>query len=116
MWLKTCLINVCALNENAIVTESVNLILQVVEDANVVENLVEIDAWIMRDIEAMSIIFYNIEPLYQTSIEGSTTSNEMWNRLQLEYANVAIANSNQLLGKFYQYRMDPGNSKRSQIV
>lgn len=79
-----------------------------VENVNVVTNFEEIDEWTNKDIEAMSIIFYNIEPLYQTSIEGSTTSNEMWNRLQLEYANVAVANSSQLLGKFYQYRMNPG--------
>ncbi len=63
-------------------------------------NLEAIDAWTNRDIEAISIIFYNTESLYQTSIEGSTTSQEMWNRLQPEYANVAVANATQLLGKF----------------
>lgn len=68
MWLRTCVINVCVQYEIDIVTDSVKLILQVVGEDNVVENLVDIDDWIMRDIEAMSIIFYNIEPLYQTSI------------------------------------------------
>jgi hypothetical protein len=32
----------------------------------------------------------------------------MWNRLILQYAQVAVANSAHLLGKFHQYRMDPG--------
>jgi hypothetical protein len=62
----------------------------------------------------MSIIFYNIKPLYQTSIEGST-SQEMWNRQQLEYANMAVANATQLLGKFHQYRMDPDHSVTAHI-
>jgi hypothetical protein len=75
----------------------------------VVVNLEAIDARTNRDIEAMSIIFYNIKPLYQTSIEGSL-SQEMWNRQQLEYANMAVANAKQLLGKFNQYRMDPDHS------
>ena len=58
----------------------------------------------------MSIIYYNIEALYQTSVEGSETSTEMWNRLLLEYANVASANASQLTSAFYQYRMDPSHS------
>ena len=63
-----------------------------------------------RDVEAMSIIFYNIEPMYQTSIEGSATSRKMWSRLQLEHQNIAVANATQLLGKFHQYRMDPNHT------
>jgi hypothetical protein len=80
----------------------------------VVVNLEAIDTWTNRDIEAMSIIFYNIEPLYQTSIEGSS-SQEMWNRKQLEYANMAVANATQLLGKFHQYRMDPYHAVTAHI-
>ncbi len=87
-------------------------ILQITEEIggfNVITNQEEIDSWTERDVDASSIIFYNIEPMYQTSIEGSSTANEMWNRLILQYAQVAVANSAHLLGKFHQYRMDPGN-------
>jgi hypothetical protein len=78
------------------------------DGVNVVTNQNAIDSWNERDVDACSIIFYNIEPTYQTSIEGSATAHEMWNRLKLQYAQVAVANSAHLLGKFHQYRMDPG--------
>lgn len=74
----------------------------------VVTNQAIIDAWMERDVDACSIIFYNIEPTYQTSIEGSTTAHEMWTRLTLQYAEVSVANASLLLGKFHQYKMDPG--------
>ena len=61
----------------------------------------DIDSWTTRDIEAIGIIFYNIDPAYQTSVEGSNSAAEMWNRLLLEYANVAAAHSSQLTSKFY---------------
>ena len=73
-------------------------------------NADEVDSWTTRDIEDMGIIFYNIDPAYQTSVEGSNSAAEMWNQLLLEYANVAAANSSQLTSKFYQYRMDPNHS------
>ena len=73
----------------------------------IIQNAKEIESWISRDIEAMVTMFYIIEPTYKTSIEGSTISSEMWSRLILEYANVAAANSCQLISKFHQYRMDP---------
>ncbi len=79
-----------------------------IDGVNVVTNQNAIDSWNERDVDACSIIFYNIEPTYQTSIEGSATAHEMWNRLILQYAQVAVANSAHLLGKFHQYRMDPG--------
>lgn len=81
----------------------------------VVTNKEQIDSWIERDVEACSIIFYNIEPTYQTSIEGSATANEMWNRLTLQYAQVAVANSTHMLGVFHQYRMDPDHSIMAHI-
>lgn len=93
-----------------------NLILyfkQITEETNgvrVVANKDQIDSWIERDIDACSIIFYNIEPTFQTAIEGSATSNEMWNRLTLQYAQVAVANSAHMLGMFHQYRMNPDHS------
>lgn len=59
----------------------------------VVTNQAIIDAWMERDVDACSIIFYNIEPTYQTSIEGSTTAHEMWTRLTLQYAKVSVANA-----------------------
>lgn len=82
----------------------------VVDDVTsiVVTNQAIIDAWMERDVDACSIIFYNIEPTYQTSIEGSTTAHEMWTRLTLQYAEVSVANASLLLGKFHQYKMDPG--------
>ena len=79
-----------------------------IDGVNVVTNQNAIDPWNERDVDACSIIFYNIEPTYQTAIEGSATAHEMWNRLILQYAQVAVANSAHLLGKFHQYRMDPG--------
>ena len=79
-----------------------------IDGVNVVTNQNAIDLWNERDVDACSIIFYNIEPTYQTAIEGSATAHEMWNRLILQYAQVAVANSAHLLGKFHQYRMDPG--------
>ncbi len=80
-----------------------------VDGVNVVTNQNTIDLWNERDVDACSIIFYNIEPTDQTAIEGSATAHEMWKRLILQYAQVAVANSAHLLGKFHQYRMDPGN-------
>lgn len=84
----------------------------VVDDVTsiVVTNQATIDAWMERDVDACSIIFYNIEPTYQTSIEGSTTAHEMWTRLTLQYAEVSVANASLLLGKFHQYKMDPDHS------
>ncbi|KZS03390.1 Uncharacterized protein APZ42_033850 [Daphnia magna] len=76
-------------------------------DENEVTNQDVMDTWIERDTDACSIIYYNIEPTYQTSIEGSATSAEMWNRLAQEYAQVAVANLSQLTAKFFQYLMDP---------
>jgi hypothetical protein len=70
----------------------------------------EIDTWIDKDINAQGIIFYNIEPPFQVALEGSGSSNEMWNRLILQYAQVAIANADFLLGKFQLYKMDPDYS------
>jgi hypothetical protein len=84
--------------------------IQTFNDANGVTNQDVIDNWIERDTDACSIIYYNIEPTYQTSIEGSATSAEMWNRLAQEYAQVAVANSSQLTAKFFQYLMDPGKN------
>lgn len=83
---------------------------QIKDAKNVVTNQADIDNWIDKDTEACSIIYYNIEPAFQTSIEGSETSAEMWNRLAQEYAQVAIANSSQLTAKFFQYIMDPGKN------
>ncbi|KAI9553666.1 hypothetical protein GHT06_021593 [Daphnia sinensis] len=60
-------------------------------------------------------IYYNIEPTYQTSIEGSATSAEMWNRLAQEYAQVAVANSSQIIAKFFQYLMDPGHTMAEEL-
>ena len=82
--------------------------IEVRDGVEVVTNQELINTWMERDVDACSIIFYNIEPAYQTSIEGSATAHEMWNRLILQYAQVAVANSAHLLGKFHQYRMDPG--------
>ena len=79
------------------------------EKVNVVTNQKEIDEWTDKDISAQGIIFYNIEPAFQVALEGSGSSNEMWNRLILQYAQVAIANADFLLGKFQSYKMDPGN-------
>ncbi len=84
--------------------------IQTFNDENGVTNQDVIDNWIERDTDACSIIYYNIEPTYQTSIEGSVTSAEMWNRLAQEYAQVAVANSSQLTAKFFQYLMDPGKN------
>jgi hypothetical protein len=47
----------------------------------IITNQDEIDRWKEKDVDACSIIFYNIEPAYQTTIEGSNTAHEMWNRL-----------------------------------
>jgi hypothetical protein len=104
----------CELTENC-VPENLTVIShsQVIEEMDgveVVTNQELINTWMERDVDACSIIFYNIEPAYQTSIEGSATAHEMWNRLILQYAQVAVANSAHLLGKFHQYRMDPGKS------
>ena len=63
------------------------------EGVNVITNSKAIDSWMDKDIEAMPIILYNTEPLYQTSIEGSATSRKMWGRLQLEYQNILFANA-----------------------
>lgn len=92
-----------------IITLLLSLSMQTRNDENRVTNQETIDTWIERDTDACSIIYYNIEPAYQTSIEGSATSAEMWNRLAQEYAQVAVANSSQLTAKFFQYLMDPGN-------
>ena len=63
--------------------------LQIKNDQNKVTNQPEIDLWTARGIDACSIIYDNIEPTFQTSIEGSETSAEMWNRLAQEYAQEA---------------------------
>ncbi|XP_045034748.1 uncharacterized protein LOC116934903 [Daphnia magna] len=84
-------------------------------DENEVTNQDVIDTWIERDTDACSIIYYNIEPIYQTSIKGSATSAEMWNRLAQEYAQVAVANSSQLTAKFFQYLMDPGHTVSAHV-
>jgi hypothetical protein len=82
----------------------------------VITNQNEIDTWIDKDINAQGIIFYNIEPPFQVALEGSGSSNEMWNRLILQYAQVAIANADFLLGKFQLYKMDPGNVTQSSSI
>jgi hypothetical protein len=82
----------------------------------VITNQNEIDTWIDKDINAQGIIFYNIEPSFQVALEGSGSSNEMWNRLILQYAQVAIANADFLLGKFQLYKMDPGNETQSSSI
>ncbi len=75
---------------------------QIRNDENIVTNQADIDNWIDKDTEACSIIYHNIEPAFQKSIEGSETSAEMWNRLAQECAReVAIANWSQLTAKFF---------------
>jgi hypothetical protein len=46
---------------------------------SIITNQDPIDRWIEKDVDACSIIFYNIEPAYQTTIEESNTAHEMWN-------------------------------------
>ena len=113
-WRKFLIIVTWALDAYYLLPEYLQ-VTEIVDGIEVVTNHAEIEEWTNNDIEAMSIIFYNIEPLYQTSIEGSETSHEMWNRLQLEYASVAVANASQLLGKFFQYRMEPSYSVLAHI-
>ncbi|KZS02486.1 Uncharacterized protein APZ42_000461, partial [Daphnia magna] len=93
--------------KNQITKSDVFISIQTFNNENEVTNQDVIDTWIERDTDACSIIYYNIEPTYQTSIEGSATSAEMWNRLAQEYAQVAVANLSQLTAKFFQYLMDP---------
>lgn len=83
---------------------------------NVITNQNEIDNWTDKDISAQGIIFYNIEPPFQVALKGSGRYNEMWNRLLLQYAQVAIANADFLLGKFQLYKMDPGNKIQSSSI
>jgi hypothetical protein len=82
---------------------------------SIITNQDAIDRWIEKDVDACSIIFYNIEPAYQTTIEGSNTAHEMWNRLTLQYAETSAANASLLLGKFHQYKMDPDHSIMAHI-
>ena len=60
--------------------------------------------------QAQQLIYYNIEPTYQSSIEGSVTAQEMWQRLLAEFADVAASNDRSLLGKFHSYRINPGET------
>jgi hypothetical protein len=51
--------------------------MELVAGARFLANADDIDSWTTRDIEALSIIFYNIDPAYQTSVEGSNSAAEM---------------------------------------
>ena len=75
-----------------------------------VTNQAEIETWVTKDLQAQQLIYYNIEPTYQSSIEGSVTAQEMWERLLAEFADVAASNVRSLLGKFHSYRMNPGET------
>jgi hypothetical protein len=75
-----------------------------------VTNQAEIETWVTKDLQAQQLIYYNIEPTYQSSIEGSVTAQEMWQRLLAEFADVAASNDRSLLGKFHSYRMNPGET------
>ena len=78
------------------------------EPHNEVANLAEIEAWIMKDTQAQMLIYTNIEPQFQVSIEGSADAHEMWSRLLAEYASVSTSNVRLILGKFHSYKMNPG--------
>ena len=75
---------------------------------NEVANLAEIEAWIMKDTQAQMLIYTNIEPQFQVSIEGSADAHEMWSRLLAEYASVSTSNVRLILGKFHSYKMNAG--------
>ena len=85
------------------------------EPHNEVANIAEIEAWILKDTQAQMLIYTNIEPLFQVSIEGSIDAHEMWTRLLAEYASVSTSNVRLILGKFHSYKMNPEHSVSTHI-
>jgi hypothetical protein len=81
---------------------------QVVNAEGVVTNQPLIDAWLQKDVDARTIIYCNVEPQLQVIIEGCTTAATMWDRLLLQFAQAAAANSNLLLAKFFEYKYEKG--------
>ncbi|XP_045024030.1 uncharacterized protein LOC123469143 [Daphnia magna] len=88
---------------------------QIVTD-DVITNQALIDAWDMKDIEARTVIYCNVEPDLQVLIEGCSTSAAMWDRLLLQFAQAAAANANLLLAKFFDYKYDKEHSVLSHIT
>ncbi|KAI9549806.1 hypothetical protein GHT06_006776 [Daphnia sinensis] len=87
-----------------------------IETDDVITNQALIDAWDMKDIEARTVIYCNVEPDFQVLIEGCSTSAAMWVRLLLQFAQAAAANANLLLGKFFYYKYDKEHSVLSHIT
>jgi hypothetical protein len=86
-----------------------------VEGVAPVTNQAEIETWVTKDLQAQQLIYYNIEPTYQSSIEGSVTAQEMWQRLLAEFADVAASNVQSPLGKFNSYRMNPDHKVTTHV-
>jgi hypothetical protein len=85
---------ICRQPNNMIIRSFLSLYFQVCQEmevervkVTVITNQNEIDTWIDKDINAQGIIFYNIEPSFQVALEGSGSSNEMWNRLILRQSS-----------------------------
>jgi hypothetical protein len=56
-------------------------------------------------------MYGRIERTYHTSVEGSATAAEMWQRLNQEYAQMAAANTGKLTARFFQYLMNTSKKK-----
>ena len=77
-------------------------------DAQLVTNAAQRDAWILRDVTCRNYIFATLTKPMKESLYSCDTATAMWTRLDTQYRLRAAENLHLLWQAFYDFSHDPG--------